>query len=132
MVHAEVEQRLERILEHLRSVMRQRKFSQVAVQKTLGWKGSYISQLFNRTKSLRVEQLLQILAVIGYCPLDFFDEVYGVQKTPVTLKPDHEAIVSKMQEHLQGFGTSLVKLLNSEESEDTQADEERAGEEHAE
>ena len=74
---AHISDEVDQILIHLRQSMKQRRFSQVRVQKELGWKGSYISQLLNRTKALRVEQLLAILSVIDYRPVDFFCEVYN-------------------------------------------------------
>lgn len=72
----DVESILETTLSLLRTKIREKGFTQVAVQDALGWKGSYISQLFNRTKSLRVEQLLQMLAVIEVDPIAFLFEVY--------------------------------------------------------
>ena len=73
---------IDHILDFLRLKMKERGFSQVRVQDHLGWKGSYISQLFNRTKALRVEQLLMILDTIGIEPLEFFSEYYLLFKNP--------------------------------------------------
>ena len=42
----------------------------------LGWGRSYISQLLTKQKSLRIEQVLLILDVIGVDPGDFFAELY--------------------------------------------------------
>lgn len=75
-----VDAEVDSVLNFLRQKMKERGFSQVKVQSTLGWKGSYISQLFNRTKALRVEQILMILDVIGIEPLDFYSEYYLVYK----------------------------------------------------
>ena len=52
----------------LRSKIRGRGLTQLEVQDRLGWGRSYISQLVTRQKSLRVEQLVLILEVIGVEP----------------------------------------------------------------
>ncbi len=72
----EVERQLDRILTLLRNKIRQRGFTQLEVQEVLGWGRSYISQLLTRQKSLRVEQVLLILNVIGIEPAMFFAELY--------------------------------------------------------
>ena len=72
----EVERQLDRILTLLRNKIRQRGFTQLEVQEVLGWGRSYISQLLTKQKSLRVEQVLLILNVIGVDPADFFAELY--------------------------------------------------------
>ena len=72
----EVERQLDRILTLLRNKIRQRGFTQLEVQEVLGWGRSYISQLLTKQKSLRVEQVLLILNVIGVDPAAFFAELY--------------------------------------------------------
>ena len=72
----EVERQLDRILTLLRNKIRQRGFTQLEVQEALGWGRSYISQLLTKQKSLRVEQVLLILNVIGIDPATFFAELY--------------------------------------------------------
>ncbi len=72
----EVERQLDRILILLRNQIRQRGFTQLEVQEVLGWGRSYISQLLTKQKSLRVEQVLLILNVIGIDPAAFFAELY--------------------------------------------------------
>lgn len=67
---------LDRILTLLRNKIREKGFTQLEVQETLGWGRSYISQLLTKQKSLRVEQVLLILDVIGVDPADFFGELY--------------------------------------------------------
>ena len=61
MVDAEVN----RVLTLLRNKIRERGFTQLQVQEALSWGRSYISQLLTKQKSLRVEQVLLILNVIG-------------------------------------------------------------------
>ncbi len=71
-----VERDFERIVTLLRSRMRERGYTQIEVQEILGWGRSYISQLLHKNKSLRVEQVLMILNVIGVKPEDFWAEIY--------------------------------------------------------
>ncbi len=71
-----VERDLDRVLTHLRTRIRDRGFTQLEVQEVLGWGRSYISQLLTRQKTLRFEQVLQILNVIDVEPEDFWAEVY--------------------------------------------------------
>lgn len=71
-----VERELDRVLTLLRNKIRERGFTQLEVQMALGWGRSYISQLLTKQKSLRVEQVLLILKVIGVKPSEFFGELY--------------------------------------------------------
>ena len=71
-----VERQLDRVLTLLRNRIRERGFTQLEVQEALGWGRSYISQLLTKQKSLRIEQVLLILNVIGVDPSDFFGELY--------------------------------------------------------
>lgn len=70
------EKELERVLTLLRNKIRERGFTQLEVQEALSWGRSYISQLLTKQKSLRVEQVLLILEVIGVDPGEFFGELY--------------------------------------------------------
>ncbi len=79
-IHSGVDQEIDGILELLRAKIAERGFSQVKVQAQLGWKGSYLSQLFNKSKNLRVEQMLLILRVIEVEPIDFYSEFYRVRE----------------------------------------------------
>ena len=69
---------VDRFLTLLRNKIRQQGFTQLEVQEALGWGRSYISQLLTRQKSLRVEQVLLILGVVGIDPREFFEELYVV------------------------------------------------------
>ena len=71
-----VERELDRVLTLLRNKIRERGFTQLEVQEALGWGRSYISQLLTKQKSLRIEQVLLILNVIGVDPSEFFGELY--------------------------------------------------------
>ncbi len=71
-----VQQQIDQILTLLRNKIRERGFTQLEVQEALAWGRSYISQLLTKQKSLRVEQVLLILNVIGVDPADFYAELY--------------------------------------------------------
>lgn len=71
-----IEKEVDRILTLLRNKIRERDFTQLDVQGKLEWGRSYISQLLTKQKSLRVEQVLAILDVIGIDPGEFFAELY--------------------------------------------------------
>ncbi len=71
-----IDRELDRVLTLLRNKIRERGFTQLEVQEALGWGRSYISQLLTKQKSLRIEQVLLILNVIGVDPGDFFSELY--------------------------------------------------------
>lgn len=71
-----VERDIDRILTLLRNKIREKGFTQLDVQHELSWGRSYISQLLTKQKSLRVEQILLILGVIGVDPGDFYAELY--------------------------------------------------------
>ncbi|MEM7351786.1 MAG: helix-turn-helix transcriptional regulator [Acidobacteriota bacterium] len=70
------EYEVHRYLTLLRNKIRDRGFTQLQVQEALGWGRSYISQLLTQQKCLRIEQVLQILSVIGTDPAEFFAELY--------------------------------------------------------
>ncbi len=71
-----VERDLDRILAALRHRIRERGFTQLEVQEVMGWGRSYISQLLTKQKSIRIDQVLQILRVIGLDPGEFWAEVF--------------------------------------------------------
>ena len=73
---ASAEKELDRVLTLLRNKIRERGFTQLEVQEALKWGRSYISQLLTKQKSLRVEQVLLILEIIGVDPGEFFAELY--------------------------------------------------------
>ncbi len=71
-----VQSEIDRVLTLLRNKIRERGFTQLEVQEALSWGRSYISQLLTKQKSLRVEQILLILNVIGVDPAEFYSELY--------------------------------------------------------
>ncbi len=72
----QVDQEVNRYLTLLSDKIRGRGFTQLEVQESLGWGRSYISQLVTKQKSLRLDQVLLILSVIGVEPAEFFAELY--------------------------------------------------------
>ncbi len=115
----EVERQLDRILVLLRNQIRQRGFTQLEVQEVLGWGRSYISQLLTKQKSLRVEQVLLILNVIGVDPVEFYGELYtppGPAYAPVrpSLAPVDPGQAEEQQrefQELRGLLDGVVGLL---------------------
>ncbi len=71
-----VQSEIDRVLTLLRNKIRERGFTQLEVQESLSWGRSYISQLLTKQKSLRIEQILLILNVIGVNPAEFYSELY--------------------------------------------------------
>ncbi len=82
-----IDRELDRILALLRARIRERGFTQMEVQEVLGWGRSYISQLLTGQKTLRLEQILQILNVINIDPADFWGEIYQFGKSGETPPP---------------------------------------------
>ena len=82
----------------------------------LGWGRSYISQLLTKQKSLRVEQVLLILSVIGIDPKDFFAELYSAPyfgRRFSSPEPDESA--QQKFDQLRGLLSGLVELLLEKE-----------------
>ncbi len=75
-----VDRDLDRILNRLRNAIRERGYTHLEVQETLGWGRSYISQLLSRQKAVRIDQVLAILNVIDVKPADFWAEIYQFGK----------------------------------------------------
>ena len=91
-----VERELDRILTLLRNKIRDRGFTQLEVQEALGWGRSYISQLLRKQKSLRVDQVLQILKVISVEPAEFYAELYHYRPLGIAgyeLPPEPPAVL---------------------------------------
>ena len=72
------EKEVDRMLKLLREKIRDQGFTQLKVQEALGWGRTYISQLFRKQKSLRFDQILKIVQVIGLRTDEFFAEFYGL------------------------------------------------------
>ncbi len=74
-----VQSEIDRALTLIRNKIREQGFTQLEVQEALSWGRSYISQLLTKQKSLRVEQILLILDVIGVEPAEFYSELYRLK-----------------------------------------------------
>ena len=111
----EVERQLDRILTLLRNKIRQRGFTQLEVQEALGWGRSYISQLLTKQKSLRVEQVLLILNVIGIDPAAFFAELYPPDSSAYFHPPAGRLGPAEDYRKLQTLLRGLVDLLVNRE-----------------
>ena len=83
-----VENEIDQILTLLRNKIRERGFTQLEVQEALAWGRSYISQLLTKQKSLRVEQVLLILNVIGVDPAEFYAELYHLPSVDGLRSPE--------------------------------------------
>ncbi len=117
-----IDRDLDRILNRLRNLIRERGFTQMEVQDSLGWGRSYISQLLTRQKTLRLEQVLLILNVIDVQPEVFFAEIYqfGESRRPrgpagraaPFLTDDLDASTPRAElRRLKRLGDGLVYLL---------------------
>ncbi len=73
-----VQKEVDRMLKLLREKIRDQGFTQLKVQEALGWGRTYISQLFRKQKSLRFDQILSIIDVVGIPADEFFAEFYGL------------------------------------------------------
>ncbi len=71
-----VDRDIDRIVSHLRDVIRISGYTQREIQDVFGWGRSYISQLLTQQKNLRFEQIQMILNVINVKPEDFWGEIY--------------------------------------------------------
>ena len=112
----QIESELQRVLTLLRNKIRQRGFTQLEVQEVLGWGRSYISQLLTRQKSLRIEQVLLILKVIGVDPREFFGELFGWPEAPYAaskpaLAPLESSVSEAQQRSAQGLRAELFGLV---------------------
>ncbi len=114
-----VEPEVDRYLTLLRNKIRERGFTQLQVQETLGWGRSYISQLLTKQKALRVEQVLLVLSVVGIDPREFFQELYAMPLYPGagTPPPDAEedARLRRELENLRSMVHGLADLLLGEQ-----------------
>ena len=106
----QVEAEVDRYLILLGNKIRQQGFTQLEVQESLGWGRSYISQLLTKQKSLRIEQVLLILNVIGIEPTEFFAELYpGAVPYAAGSALDEEQ--QRAFQELRALLDSVVKLL---------------------
>ena len=114
-----VNNEVDRYLTLLRNKIREKGFTQLEVQEALSWGRSYISQLLTKQKSLRVEQVLLILDVIGVDPAEFFAELYYYPGAPGGWRPSESYGDSSNQlagfEEMRAMVRGLVWLLIDKE-----------------
>ena len=108
---SEIDQEIDRILRHLRHKIRKQGFTQRGVQETLGWGRSYISQLVTGQKSVRIDQVLAILEVIGIDPALFFRELYPPSPERGVLPPTRGGELVKELEPVRAVARNLVATL---------------------
>jgi hypothetical protein len=68
---------LRRYLDVLREIIGHWDGSKRAIERRLGWASGRLTKLLSGQNELRVESLLEILAVIGVDPMDFYQTVHG-------------------------------------------------------
>ncbi len=102
-----IDRDLDRILTHLRRLIRERGFTQMEVQDTLGWGRSYLSQLLTQQKSLRVDQVLLILKAIDADPGAFFGEIYQLGGDRPPAEVDVGANLHRLGMLVEGLVTVL-------------------------
>ena len=114
---ADVNREIDLILTLLRNKIRERGFTQLEVQAALGWGRSYISQLFTKAKTLRVDQILLMLNVIGVHPAEFYGELYRRPRETAAWEPtdagaatDRESI-DDLRHSSQELGAVMRGLL---------------------
>ncbi len=110
-----VDREVERYLTLLSDKIRGRGFTQLEVQQALGWGRSYISQLVTKQKSLRIDQVLLILGVIGVDPTDFFSELYHPRQyysgPPAPPDPGQAEILRRELPRLKAYLQAVQELL---------------------
>lgn len=113
---AVIDRQVDRILAMLHAKIREQGFTQLEVQDRLGWGRSYISQLVNRQKSLRVDQIIAILRVIGVGEAGFFAEIFQRPFPPATATgsvPALEHEVFQLQKRVGRMELALRRLTQT-------------------
>ncbi|MEM6455591.1 MAG: helix-turn-helix transcriptional regulator [Acidobacteriota bacterium] len=108
-----MDKELERTLTLLRNKIRERGYTQLGVQESLGWGRSYISQLLTRQKSLRMEQILLILDAIDVAPADFFRELYQISGT-VDHTSDQQELLDTFRD-ARNMLRALIQLMTAKD-----------------
>lgn len=75
-----LEREVDRIINLLRSKIKERGYTQLRIQNELGWGHNYVSRIMTGNKPLRMKDLLLILNIIKVEPADFFSELYTPEK----------------------------------------------------
>ncbi len=111
----QVDREVDRYLTLLSDKVRGRGFTQLEVQEALGWGRSYISQLVTKQKSLRLDQVLLILSVIGVEPAEFFAELYQPRQyyshAPAPMEASTAAVLGHQLPQLSAYLRAVRQLL---------------------
>jgi hypothetical protein len=70
------------ILDTLRTSMRLLDVTNRLIESEMGWSHGYLSRIFSGTIELRVEHVLEIAALLGLKPAEFFDLAYPRRPDP--------------------------------------------------
>ena len=70
------------ILDTLRTSMRLLEVTNRKVEEGMGWSHGYLSRIFSGTIELRVEHVIEIAALLGLKPAEFFDLTYPRKPEP--------------------------------------------------
>lgn len=102
---------VQEVLELAGQIMRRQKRTQLEIQEELGWGRSYISQLMNGQKSLRVDQLFTLLNALRVRPAEFFSELYGLRPQEEVARIDEVvALGQRIQELTNGLDRVGLRL----------------------
>ncbi len=111
----QVDREVNRYLTLLSDKVRGQGFTQLEVQEALGWGRSYISQLVTKQKSLRLDQVLLILGVIGVEPAEFFTELYQPRRfysgAPAPMESSTAAVIGQELPKLNAYLRAIQDLL---------------------
>ena len=111
----QVDREVNRYLTLLSDKVRGQGYTQLEVQEALGWGRSYISQLVTKQKSLRLDQVLLILNVIGVEPAEFFAELYQPQRyharVAAPMAPQTAAVLGRELPKLSAYLKAVRGLL---------------------
>lgn len=70
------------ILDTLKTSMRLLEITNREVETRMGWSHGYLSRIFSGTIELRVEHVVEIVAILGLTPAEFFNLAYPRQPDP--------------------------------------------------
>ena len=105
------DQQLDRILTRLRDLIREQGFTQEQVQEQLGWGRSYLRQLWEKKKSLRVEQVVMILGAIGADGGAFWGGIYDLSEARPGVIASSEP--GDVEAEVQRLGVLYEGLVNA-------------------
>jgi len=99
--------KVQEVLGLVTQIMKRQKKTQREIQKKLGWGQSYISQLVNGEKSLRMDQLFTLLDALEVRPPAFFAELYSLDPPDELARLDE---VVQLAQRIQDLRNGLDKV----------------------